>query len=406
MKIIKNKLNKKSVRTLVLVLGGLAALGPFSIDMYLPGFAAIADDLNCGMEGVGYSLTAYFIGICFGQLIYGPLSDRYGRKLPVLAGLAIYTVSSAACAAADGINSLIALRLLQALGGAAGMVSGRAIVRDLFPTRLVAKFFSSLMLVMGAAPIIAPVAGGAVIAAFGWRSVFIILTFFGSFMFIAVMRYLPESKAPDPSVSLAPSKIVKSYFEVFKNREFMVNGLASGALAATLLAYIGGSPFVFMKLFGLSERQFGWLYAVNAFGLIAGSQLNHILLKRFTSRAITIYAAALQLAAGLLLCAASFYINTCRPVFYILVFMVLSLCGILNPNTTALALKPVGKAAGSGSSVLGFIQMSSGTLATFAVGFLHDGTAFPMSLTLAALSFMGVLLLMIERLLYREESFK
>lgn len=402
MKIKNNKLNKRTVRTLLLVLGGLAALGPFSIDMYLPGFAAIAEDLNCGMEGVGYSLTAYFIGICFGQLIYGPLTDRYGRKLPVLAGLAVYTVSSAACAAVTGISGLITLRLLQALGGAAGMVSGRAIVRDLFPTRLVAKFFSSLMLVMGAAPIVAPIAGGAVIAAFGWRSVFIILTFFGSFMFVAVMRYLPESKAPDPAVSLAPAKIIISYFEVLKNREFMINGLASGALGGTLLAYISGSPFVFMKLFGLSERQFGWLYAANAFGLIAGSQLNHFLLKRFTSRTITIYAAALQLAAGLALCAASFYIHTFRPLFYILVFIVLSLCGILNPNTTALALKPVGKAAGSGSSVLGFIQMSSGTLATFAVGFLHDGTALPMSLTLAALSSAGVIFLIIERLLFRK----
>ncbi len=402
MKVKNNKLNKQSARRLLLVLGGLAALGPFSIDMYLPGFAAIAGDLNCGMEGVGYSLTAYFVGICFGQLIYGPLTERYGRKPPVLAGLAIYTISSAACAAATGIHGLIVLRLLQALGGAAGMVSGRAIVRDLFPTRLVAKFFSSLMLVMGAAPIIAPIAGGAVIAAFGWRSVFIILTLFGSFMAVAVMRYLPESKDADPSVSLAPAKIVKSYFEVLKNREFMINGFASGVLGATLLAYIGGSPFVFMKLFGLSEKQFGWLYAVNAFGLIAGSQLNHFLLKRFTNRAITIYAASLQLAAGLALCAASFYINTFRPVFYILIFTVLSLCGILNPNTTALALKSVGRTAGSGSSVLGFIQMTSGTLATFAVGFLHDGTALPMSLTLAALSSAGVLLLIIERLLIKK----
>ncbi|HOD42639.1 MAG TPA: multidrug effflux MFS transporter [Candidatus Wallbacteria bacterium] len=398
MKTKKNKLNKKTVRTLLLVLGGLAALGPFSIDMYLPGFAAMAGDLNCGMQEVGYSLTAYFIGICFGQLIYGPLTDRYGRKLPVLAGLAIYTISSAICASVNNIHALIAMRLFQALGGAAGMVSGRAIVRDLFPTSLVAKFFSSLMLVMGAAPIIAPIAGGAVIPAFGWRSIFIILTVFGCLMFIAVTRYLPESKSPDPSVSLAPGRIFKNYFEVLKNREFMINGFASGALGASLLAYISGSPFVFMKLFGLSEKQFSWLYAVNAFGLIAGSQLNHFLLRRFNSRTITIYAAALQLTANFMLLAAASNINACRPLFYILIFIILSLCGILNPNTVALALKPVGKAAGSGSSILGFIQMTSGTFATFAVSVLHNGTVFPMVVTLAGLSFTGVLLLITERL--------
>lgn len=396
----RNKLNKKTVRSLLAVLGGLAALGPFSIDMYLPGFSAMAVDLNCGMEKIGYSLTAYFIGICFGQLIYGPLTDRYGRKLPVLAGLTIYTVSSAACALASNADALIAMRLTQALGGSAGMVSGRAIVRDLFPTRLVAKFFSSLMLVMGAAPIIAPIAGGAVITAFGWRSVFATLTVFGALMFAAVAKFLPESKKADPAVSLSPSKILANYFEVVKNREFIVNGLASGFIGATLLAYISGSPFVFMELFGLDEKQFGRLYALNAFGLIAGSQLNHFLLKRFSSRAITIYAASLQLAAGIALTASA--VSRRAAPFYALVFIILSLCGILNPNTTALALKPVGRAAGSGSSVLGFIQMTSGTIATFAVSALHDGTAFPMAVTIAALSSAGVIALAAERTLYKK----
>jgi len=391
------KKDRKSIRTLILVLGGIAAIGPFSIDMYLPGFAGIAGEFNTGIGAVGYTLTAYLAGICFGQLVYGPLTDRYGRKTPLLAGLAIYIISSAGCALAGGIQSLIIMRLFQALGGCVGMVACRAIVRDRFPVSLVAKVFSSLMLVMGAAPIIAPILGGAVIAASGWRSIFWILTAFGVFLFILAYRLLQESKTPDPSVSLHPARVARNYFEVLKNREFLIYGLASSFLSAGLMAYISGSPGVFMKLFGLTERQFGWLYAANAFGLIAGSQLNHILLKRSTSGRISLIAAAAQLAAAVLLTAAALYVEYTRAPFYILVFLCLAMCGILNPNTTALALKPMERSAGSASAMLGFMQTTAGALASLAVGALHNGTALPMAAVMAAVSLTGVLLLLIAK---------
>jgi DHA1 family bicyclomycin/chloramphenicol resistance-like MFS transporter len=391
------KKDRKSIRTLILVLGGISAIGPFSIDMYLPGFACIAGEFNTGIGAVGYTLTAYLAGICFGQLVYGPLTDRYGRKMPLLTGLAIYIISSAGCAMAGGIRSLILMRLFQALGGCVGMVACRAIVRDRFPVSLVAKVFSSLMLVMGAAPIIAPILGGEIIPAFGWRSVFWILAAFGVFLFILASRLLQESKTPDPSVSLHPARVVKNYFEVLKNREFLIYGLASSCLSAGLMAYISGSPGVFIKLFGLTERQFSWLYAANAFGLIGGSQLNHILLKRSTSGRISLITASAQLAAALLLTAAAFGADRTRAPFYVLVFLCLAMCGILNPNTTALALKSMERSAGSASAMLGFMQTTAGGLASFAVGALHNGTALPMAAVMAALSLAGVSLLLIAQ---------
>src|SRR4028118_54130 len=196
---------------IILILGLLSAIGPFSIDMYLPGFPAIAADLHTSVDAVSYSLSSFFIGICVGQLICGPLLDRFGRKRPLYIGLVIYIIASLACAISNSVELLIGFRFLQALGGCVGMVAPGAIVRDVFPVEENARIFSLLILVLGVSPIIAPTAGSYVIAAFGWHAVFIVLALITALLLIAVIFLLPESKQPDPSMSLRPKPILNSF---------------------------------------------------------------------------------------------------------------------------------------------------------------------------------------------------
>src|SRR5687768_15822960 len=202
--------NNQGRFTIILLLGLLSAIGPFSIDMYLPGFPAIANSLQTSVDAVSYSLSSFFIGICIGQIVCGPLLDRYGRKRPLYAGLILYILSSIGCALAQSIEVLIVCRLFQAFGGCVGMVAPRAIVRDVFPVEENAKIFSLLILVLGVSPIIAPTVGSYVIAHFGWHAVFVVLAVVTAVILIAVVFLLPESRQPDPGFSLRPSLITKS----------------------------------------------------------------------------------------------------------------------------------------------------------------------------------------------------
>ncbi|MEO5648211.1 MAG: Bcr/CflA family efflux MFS transporter, partial [Chitinophagaceae bacterium] len=225
----------------ILILGMLSAIGPFSIDMYLPGFPAIATDLNTTVARVALSLSSFFIGISAGQLIYGPLLDRFGRKRPIYLGLTIYIIASIGCAVSRSVDSLIALRLLQALGGCVGMVAARAMVRDLFPVEENAKVFSRLVLVIGVSPIIAPTLGGYIIAEFGWHYVFAILAVMVGLILIGVHFLLPESRQPDKSVSLKPKAIFTGFLAVLKVPQFILYTFCGAIAAAGLYAYISGS---------------------------------------------------------------------------------------------------------------------------------------------------------------------
>src|SRR5574343_385431 len=236
-------MDKKRRTLLVLILGSLSAIGPLSIDMYLPGFPEIAADLHTTVDKVSYSLSSFFIGICAGQLICGPLLDRFGRKKPLYAGLIIYIIASIGCALSTSVEMLIAFRFLQAIGGCLGMVAPSAIVRDLFPVNESAKIFSLLILVLGVSPIIAPTVGSYLIASFGWQSVFIVLSIIVALLFTAVYFLLPESKSPDPEFSLKPKTILSSYLNVLKEPQFYTFAFAGAIAAAGLFAYLGGSPF-------------------------------------------------------------------------------------------------------------------------------------------------------------------
>jgi DHA1 family bicyclomycin/chloramphenicol resistance-like MFS transporter len=356
---------------LILILGMLTAIGPFSIDMYLPAFPDIARSLNTTIAQVMLSLSSFFIGISAGQLIYGPLLERFGRKKPLYVGLSIYLLASVGCAMATSVNALILFRLLQALGGCAGMVASRAMVRDLFEVKDNAKIFSSLMLVVAVSPIIAPTLGGYITSILGWQYVFVMLIIVALVILIGVYFLLPESRKPDPNFSLKPRPIVKNFMSIIVHPQFYTYALTGSISAAGLYAYISGSPHVFMELFKVSERQYGWIFALIAMGLIGASQINTVLLKNYKSEQIIRTALSCQCIIGLVLAGTTYLGWSDLFVTIFLIFIFLCSQGFIFPNTSALSLAPFGHKAGSASALMGAIQMCIGAAASALVSFLQ-----------------------------------
>ena len=380
---------------LILILGMLSAIGPFSIDMYLPGFPAIAADLHTSVAHISLSLSSFFIGISVGQFIYGPLLDRYGRKKPLYIGLILYIVASVGCAMAASADMLITLRLIQALGSCVGMVASRAIIRDIFPVDEIAKVFSKLMLVIAVSPIIAPTLGGYLIVAYGWHIVFIVLAIMALLILVAVHFILPESMQADTTTSLRPSLIIKNYLIVLKTPQFYTYAFTGAIAAAGLYAYIAGSPYVFIEFFKVTEKQYGWIFAGIALGLITTSQVNSLLLKKFSSQQIIRVAIFCQMITGAVLFIGS--ANGLLDVYstITLIFLFLSCQGFVFPNTSALSIAPFQKNAGIASALMGGIQMTFGALSSMAVSVLSNDTAIPMTGVMALCSLTSVCILFI-----------
>jgi DHA1 family bicyclomycin/chloramphenicol resistance-like MFS transporter len=372
-----NNNNKKLY--LILILGFLTAIGPLSIDMYLPAFPDIARSLNTSVAQVTLSLSSFFIGISVGQLLYGPLLERFGRKKPLYAGLCIYLLASVGCAFTASVNALIALRLLQALGGCVGMVAARAMVRDLFDVKENAKIFSTLMLVVAVSPIIAPTLGGYITAALGWHYVFVMLIIIAILILAGVYFFLPETKKTDPSFSLKPAPIVKNYAGVITHPQFYTYALTAAISAAAIYTYIGGSPHVFMELFHVNERQYGWIFALIAMGLIGSSQLNSVLLKNYTSEQIIRVALRCQTIIGAVMVLITVFGWGDLFVIIFLIFIFLCCQGFVFPNASALSLACFGHNAGSASALLGGIQMGIGAGTSALVSLLQNQTALPMT---------------------------
>lgn len=391
---------------LILILGLLSAIGPFSIDMYLPGFPAIAADLHTTVAHVSLSLSSFFIGISAGQLLYGPLLDRFGRKKPLYAGLMVYMIASVGCAFVTTADSLIALRLLQALGGCAGMVASRALVRDMFPVHESAKVFSLLMLVVGVSPIIAPTLGGYLTASVGWKSIFIVLAAMAAFILIAVYFTLPEGRKPDVSLSLKPRSIITNFIGVAREPQFYTFALTGAIASSGLYAYITGSPYVFMEIFKVTERQYGWIFALIAMGLIGSSQLNTVMLRTYKSEQIIKIALLCQSIAGLTLFIGSYFglLEVFSTIFIIFIFLCCQ--GFVFPNTSALSLAPFSKNAGSASALLGSVQMGLGALMSALVSLLSNHTALPMTGVMAGCALISFIILAIghHKILKRELS--
>ena len=363
----------------ILILGLLSAIGPFSIDMYLPGFPGIAKDLQTTIPRVGLSLSSFFIGICFGQFLYGPLLDRFGRKPPLYAGMILYLIASIGCIFVKSIDALIIIRLFQGLGGCAGMVAARALVRDIFPVSEIAKIFSLLMLVIAVSPIIAPTTGGFMAAHFGWQYIFVLLGVVAFLILIAIHFVLPAGRQADTTLSLRPRSTINNFLMVAKLPQFMVYAFAGAIASAGLYAYIAGSPFVFMEIYKVSEQQYGLIFAIIAAGLIIASQVNSLMLRRYSSEQIIRIALLLQAITGITLCAGSIF-NIWNVYEMVgLIFIFLSCQGFTFPNSSALSLAPFAKNAGTASALLGGIQMGIGTLSSAAVSLFNNKT--PLSMT-------------------------
>jgi DHA1 family bicyclomycin/chloramphenicol resistance-like MFS transporter len=378
-------MTQKKYFGLILILGSLTALGPFSIDMYLPGFPAIADDLNTSTASVALSLSSYFIGISAGQLLYGPLLDKFGRKKPLFIGLLVYILASAGCAFANSIDALIGLRFIQALGSCAATVASVAMVRDLFPVKDNAKVFALLMLVLGVSPIIAPTLGGYVTVAFGWHTIFLVLLSLGVFNLIASWLWLPNSFKPDASLSLKPKPIINGFWMVFKTPQFYTYALTGALAFSGLFAYISGSPLIFMEIFHVNEETYGWIFAVLSIGFIGSSQVNTLLLRRYTSQQLIYAALITQSITALVFLTAS--INGLLGLYETTALLFIFLCclGFVSPNASALSLLPFSKNAGTASALMGAIQMGIGALASVGVSLFNVKSAVP-TVSIMALS--------------------
>jgi len=376
--------SREAYYRLAVILGALTAMGPLAIDMYLPALPAIARDLGTSAASVQVSLAVYFIGIAVGQAFYGPISDRWGRKPALYFGLALFVASSAGCAMAADVRTLIALRFLQALGGCAPLVVPRAVVRDYFDQRGSVRMLSVLILVMGLAPILAPLIGGQLLVNFGWRSVFWVLAAYGTVWLAIVTLFLPESLSVARRQRQRIAQIVAVYGGFLRDRDYMGYVLSGGLIFSGLLAYIAGSPFVFIELFGVPPERYGLFFGANAIGIITASQINRWLANRFDARRIVGFVLPVAMTAGLVLLVDAYSGFGGFAGILVPLFCFIACHGFVMPNTTALAMAPHGRIAGSASALLGTLQFMLGATAGALVGLLGNGTAVPLAAVIAA----------------------
>lgn len=376
-------------RRLVLILGAVTAFSPVAIDMYLPAFPSIVSDLHAGMGAVELSVSLFLVGMGVGQALYGPLSDRWGRRGPLLFGGLVYAVAALGCAMADSIGPLLAGRLLMALGGAAGSVITRAVVRDWFDARQSAHVFSLLMLVMGAAPVLAPVLGGQVLLYTSWRGIFVVLAAFGVACTVAVAAWLPESLPVERRSRSGVAAAFAAYGQLLRDGRFTAFALAAGSSSGLLFSYITGSSGALMGVHGLSAQQFGLFFAANALGMVVASQVNRrLLMEHSTSQILRGGMDVTGVTSGLLLVHAWTGWGG-LPVLAALLFVLLSTLGFVFPNLTALTMAPYAVQAGSASALMGVAQYAVGSSAAGLVSIFHNSTVRPMATTMAASGMIG-----------------
>ncbi len=380
----------KSKFELVAILASIAAFAPLSTDMYLPAFPELERHFPGDGSGIQLSLSSFFAAFAFGQLLFGPLSDRFGRKPPLYAGIGLFIASSLLCAIAPNIGTLIALRFLQGLGACAGAVVSMAVVRDLFEGREGAKIFSLLAVVGGIAPMLAPTIGGLVLLAAGWKAIFMTLAAMGALCLAGMHFRMPET-APAKRLSAHPAAIAKGYWALLRDKNFMLFTVSMGFGGAGMFAYIAGSPFAFMQGFGLAPWVYGLVFGCNAMGLIGGAQLNALLMAKFDPAAVMRFGMYAQACAGLVLLACAG--TGAFGLFGVLVplFAYLFLLSFIRPNATAMAMAPFKHCAGTASALLGALQFVIASAATMAMGMAHSSSPVPMAAAIAVCGLAGAL---------------
>ena len=361
---------------IVLILGSLATVSPFSIDMYLPAFSEIASDFGTTPARVSLSVTSYFIGLALGQMIYGPLLDRYGRKTPLYVGLTLFVITCIGCMQAQTTEALVALRFLQALGG---WVAALAMVRDFFPVEQSARIFSQLVLVIGLSPLLAPTIGGFISDALGWRWVFIVLAIIVIVILMLVFFILPDGQKPDPSVSLRAKPMAMTFLSILRQPQFLTYSLSGAFAFSSLFIYVAGSPVIFMEVFGVSPKAYGGIFALLSVGFIGGSQLNILLNKKYSSEHIFKIALSVLVVTSIIFLAGAWNDWYGLESTIVLFFVALTCLGFTNPNATALALSPFSRNVGSASALLGFLQIGVAGMASAGIGFLNVTNSLPVA---------------------------
>jgi DHA1 family bicyclomycin/chloramphenicol resistance-like MFS transporter len=398
------KMTKTKYIQLILILGSMTALGPFSIDMYLPGFSGIAQDLNTTVTEVSMSLSSYFIGISFGQLLYGPLLDRFGRKKPLFVGLLVYISASLGCVFVADISMFIGLRFFQAVGSCAATVASIAMVRDLFPVKEIPSVLSKLMLVVGLSPMLAPTIGGYVTSYWGWHIVFLILMCMGVFVLIASQLGLPKTHEPDLSISLRPKPIIRNFISIIRVPQFYTYALTGSIAFSGLFTYVAASPILFMHILKVDATAYGWIFAFMSLSFIGSSQLNSLLLRYFSSEQMIFGALVSQIIISL-----TFLILAINNVLGLystiaMLFLFLACLGISNPNTAGLTLAPFTKNTGSASALMGAAQLGIGAMASFAVGIFVKDSMVPIVVIMTSTTILAFIVLNIGKQKIKETA--
>jgi DHA1 family bicyclomycin/chloramphenicol resistance-like MFS transporter len=359
---------------IIFLLGLLSVVTPFAVDMYLPAFSSIASDLGTTSSVIALSLSSYFIGFALGQILYGPLLDRFGRKRPLYFGLVLYVAASAGCALSQNVHTLIVLRFVQAIGGCSAQVAALAMVRDFFHVKESARIFSLLFLIIGVSPLLAPTIGSGLVSVLGWRWIFYILGAYAAATLALIFALLPEGHEPDASISLKPRPIIANFWMILKQPQFITYALAGAFSFAGLFGFVSGSPILFMEGYHLGAKAFGLVFAVLVMGFIGGNQINVLLLRRFTSQRIFLYALLFQVYTGVILFAGTrMHLIGLRGSLFLFLFFLLSI-GLAYPNAAALALAPFSRDAGSASAMLGFLQAGTVSLISTGIGVLGSST--------------------------------
>ena len=382
---------------LILILGALNTITPFSIDMYLPAFPQIAADLHTNIAKVALSVSTYFLGFAIGQVLFGPLLDRFGRKRPLYAGLLLYIACTIGCILSPSINAFLMMRFFQALSGCVASVAAMAMVRDFFPVSKSSGIISFLVLILGASPLLAPTLGSFIVVAWGWHFVFVMLAAIVFMMLLLVFFYLPEGHQPDVTVSLKPGSILNGFRVILATPRFYVFALAGSFSFSGLFVYVAGSPALFMDYFHLTAKQYGGVFALLSVGFIGGSQLNHVLTRWFNNEQIFKAVLIFQLVSALIFLPGAWngwYGFTAVLVF---LFVLLSCAGLTYPNAAALALAPFSRNAGTASALLGFIQIGIGGLISSGVGLLTFKGSLSMAVIMAATVIIALLILLLSK---------
>jgi DHA1 family bicyclomycin/chloramphenicol resistance-like MFS transporter len=379
------------------LLGALSVVSPFAIDMYLPAFPELAAGFGVPSTTVALTLSSYFVGLAAGQVVYGPLLDRFGRKPPLAAGLTLFLLASFGCAFAPDVRTLIALRFVQALGGCVAQVASVAMVRDFFPRDQAARVLSRLFLFIAVSPLLAPTLGTLVIRFGGWPAAFLALAAVVVGILALVLTLLPEGHTPDPGISLRPGPILAEYLSILRHPRFHTYAGAGAFSFAGLFTFVAGSPVLFMDGFGVDGRMYSLIFALLAGGFIAASQANVALLRRWPSETLFLRFLAAQVGFG-----AAFLAGTWAGVLDLdgtlaVLFCFLCCVGVTNPNASALAIAPFARNAGSASALLGFFQLGTGAVISTAIGAASPADRLPIVAIFGVTAAIGLAILLAGR---------